>query len=176
MDCCSICLEQVDSSSSLRTDCGHPFHPKCIFTCVSKGGHACPVCREPLYEKEEEAENLIAVFDITFSEEAEEEREEERRRRRRYAERRRRVERRDDAFRAKATECRERIRQSERSVLSLEDEMDALYANALREFKGSHPHVSLSRRIRNERQRLSYLKRRYRLLLEKTLGAEQEEG
>jgi len=145
---------------------------------VSKGGHACPVCREPLYEKEEEAENLIAVFDITFSEEAEEAEEaeeEERRKRRRYAERRRRVERRDDTFRAKATECRNRIRQSERSVLSLEDEMDALYANALREFKGSDPHITLSKGIRNERQRLSYLKRKYRLLLQKKLGAEQEE-
>ncbi len=45
---CAICLESLNASSTVRLDCAHIFHQKCIFRSVSLR-NACPLCNRILY-------------------------------------------------------------------------------------------------------------------------------
>ena len=42
---CSICLEDIGSTNSLITECGHTFHSTCLMQNVAYNGFGCPYCR-----------------------------------------------------------------------------------------------------------------------------------
>jgi hypothetical protein len=45
-DLCAICLEECDT---VKTDCGHPFHAKCIGVWLQTH-NTCPICRGELHK------------------------------------------------------------------------------------------------------------------------------
>ena len=54
--CCSICLEDFDSTSIIMTaGCSHSYHRPCILSWV-KGHTDCPNCRADIYDAAEFAE------------------------------------------------------------------------------------------------------------------------
>ena len=58
-DTCVICLEAVKGSARVTTECGHLFHPRCIFNNIAKNtGNEegtsrtmCPMCRDSLCDE-----------------------------------------------------------------------------------------------------------------------------
>lgn len=42
---CSICLEDIGNTNCVLTECGHPFHSKCLMQNVAYNGFGCPYCR-----------------------------------------------------------------------------------------------------------------------------------
>ena len=58
-DTCVICFEAVVGSARVTTECGHVFHPRCIFDNIAKNTgneegstrNLCPMCRTPLCDE-----------------------------------------------------------------------------------------------------------------------------
>ena len=46
-DCgvCLDCLQENKPNEVYVTECGHPFHPKCLDMCMKQGRARCPICR-----------------------------------------------------------------------------------------------------------------------------------
>ena len=47
---CSICLECIDSTNKITTECGHTFHCNCLLKNTERNGYACPLCRTEMIE------------------------------------------------------------------------------------------------------------------------------
>jgi hypothetical protein len=60
---CSICLCPIqDDDATSKTECGHIFHSKCIFTSIAHKNFSCPNCRKELTNapnKESETDEII---------------------------------------------------------------------------------------------------------------------
>ena len=49
---CCICLENLNVSSNfMMTQCGHPFHSSCCLSWTMRGNSNCPLCIQPLVDK-----------------------------------------------------------------------------------------------------------------------------
>jgi hypothetical protein len=49
---CGICLENLKVSNNFMiTQCGHPFHSTCCFSWTFRGNFNCPLCIQPLVDK-----------------------------------------------------------------------------------------------------------------------------
>ena len=59
---CSICLDPVNSESSIQLPCGHWYHRKCIKDLrAHSGSKSCPNCRESLPLDPKEASNKASL-------------------------------------------------------------------------------------------------------------------
>ena len=48
---CPICQEDMEGTETIKLDCGHVFHPKCIIDWFRSAHSQCPLCRaEPLHQ------------------------------------------------------------------------------------------------------------------------------
>jgi len=49
---CCICLKNLNVSSNfMMTQCGHPFHSSCCLSWTMRGNSNCPLCIQPLVDK-----------------------------------------------------------------------------------------------------------------------------
>ena len=81
IDICAICQEGLDKKSSVKTQCQHFFHNRCLFQHFYKiGGHAslCPICRQILVREIKESddddeftEDTLETFYLSDSDAAE---------------------------------------------------------------------------------------------------------
>jgi len=53
---CCICFETIGEKNNCTTDCGHKFCFKCLATAMTRS-NACPCCRAPLIEENEESDD-----------------------------------------------------------------------------------------------------------------------
>lgn len=61
-DVCSICRESMEQS--LRLECSHQFHQRCIDIWRSHGGVSCPICRHPF--PLDETDEIEIEVDVTI--------------------------------------------------------------------------------------------------------------
>jgi len=47
-DNCTICLETLEFSNKLKTDCSHYFHEKCLLEWLNNQNKSCPCCRKQI--------------------------------------------------------------------------------------------------------------------------------
>jgi hypothetical protein len=49
--CCPICLEQIKTENTYKTQCNHSFHNECINHWFRNNKNTCPMCRKVIYIK-----------------------------------------------------------------------------------------------------------------------------
>lgn len=58
IECCSICLEDIDTTKNcITTECCHCFHSNCFLKNAAMNGFSCPMCRSVLAEEPNDDES-----------------------------------------------------------------------------------------------------------------------
>lgn len=56
---CPICMDCIESTNCVTTECGHCFHTSCLMKSVAHNGFGCPYCRTIMAEAPEEDEETV---------------------------------------------------------------------------------------------------------------------
>jgi len=65
IDSCPICLDEIGEKNNCVTECGHKFCLKCLSIAL-QGNNTCPMCRDELVSKSEDAVENERLNDLTL--------------------------------------------------------------------------------------------------------------
>ena len=60
---CPICMDSIELTNRVTTECGHCFHTSCLMQNVAHNGFGCPYCRTKLAEEPEEEDDDVWTDD-----------------------------------------------------------------------------------------------------------------